>query len=478
MKKSFIISILCLLTLSVSAQQYPLHTNYMFNALMYNPGLTGSSADPMARISMRKQWVGIDGSPFTGFASYDQQVGSGPLAAGGYILSDVLGYLNRTGASGLLSYQMDFGEGRNLGLGLSAGVYRIFLDGRYNAQTVNDITLINAEKGKWLPDISLGIYYHTPKWFAGLSMPQAFSSKADFSKQGIENVYRLEKTWTGFAGVNLPVNEVFVLQPMLVGRFARPAVFQIDASAKLSMHQKYWVMASYRLKDAASLSAGAWVSDNMEIAYGYDLTVSGLASYSSGSHEVMLAYRFGDCKDRDGDGVCDKDDACPDEPGPADNDGCPVRLSKKDMDDDGIPDDEDDCPNTAGLFENKGCPVLSLEQQETIDFAVKNLEFKFDKDVIEDTSKPYLDKLARLMIEEKDWKLKVSGHTDSEGSEEYNIKLSRSRAYAVRNYLMKKGVSKDRILVEFFGEYVPLTENRSEEGRQRNRRVEMIFIFE
>jgi outer membrane protein OmpA-like peptidoglycan-associated protein len=122
--------------------------------------------------------------------------------------------------------------------------------------------------------------------------------------------------------------------------------------------------------------------------------------------------------------------------------------------------------------------VLSLEQQETIDFAVKNLEFKFDKDVIEDTSKPYLDKLARLMIEEKDWKLKVSGHTDSEGSEEYNIKLCRSRAYAVRNYLMKKGVSKDRILVEFFGEYVPLTENRSEEGRQRNRRVEMIFIFE
>ena len=215
MKKSGILLAFLFCWTAFFAQQYPLHSNYMFNALMYNPGLTGSAADPMARLSMRKQWVGIDGSPFTGYASYDQRLGEGPLAVGGYVLSDVLGYLNRSGLSGLFSYNVDFGEGRSLGLGASLGVYRIFLDGSYNAQTVNDITLINAEKGKWLADLSLGLYYRTPKWFAGLSMPQAFRSKADFSKQGIESVYRLEKTLTGFVGINLPVNERMTLQPML-----------------------------------------------------------------------------------------------------------------------------------------------------------------------------------------------------------------------------------------------------------------------
>jgi type IX secretion system PorP/SprF family membrane protein len=478
MKKVAIILAVFLLSLTMVSQQYPLHTNYIFNSLIHNPAMAGASGDPIARVSLRKQWVGIDGGPFTGIASYDAKLDEQPIAVGGFLMTDVLGSLQRTGISGAAAYQLDLLENRTLGIGISAGLYRIGLSNGYNAQTTNDVTLVNAQQGKMLPDFSLGVFYKSPTWLAGLSVPQAFRSKVDFNGQGIESVYRLERTMTGFLGYNYALNENFRLQPMVVMRYAKPNIYQFDLSARINMYDQYWVMGTYRFKDAAAISAGVKVNESLEIGYGYDLSVGGLASYNSGSHEVMVAYRFSECKDADGDGICDKDDECPQEAGPKDNNGCPKFLEKKDIDKDGIPDEDDDCPNTIGLVENDGCPVVNREEQQVIDYAVNKLEFEFDKAVIEDTSKPHLQNLAALLKKKGDWQIKVSGHTDAIGSDEYNIKLSRARAYAVRDYLVKQGISEDRILVEFFGEYIPVEDNQSDEGRQRNRRVEMEFVFD
>lgn len=105
-----------------------------------------------------------------------------------------------------------------------------------------------------------------------------------------------------------------------------------------------------------------------------------------------------------------------------------------------------------------------------------NLVFEFNKDVIKPTSYSYLDELADVMIQEPTWKLQIIGHTDNKGSEEYNLDLSTRRANSVKKYLISKGVNQDIITSEGKGETEPIDTNDTEQGREKNRRVEFIII--
>lgn len=178
--------------------------------------------------------------------------------------------------------------------------------------------------------------------------------------------------------------------------------------------------------------------------------------------------------DRDGDGLLDKDDDCPGTFGPAANNGCPF----DDFDQDGVLDPEDLCPKTPGLPENQGCPMIEKEEQEILNTAFENLEFVTGKNEIKQASYESLDRLAELMEKKDNWKIRISGHTDNVGNDESNLNLSKNRANAVSEYLQSRGVRLDRIFVKWFGETEPIASNDTEEGRQKNRRVEMEIVFE
>jgi len=178
--------------------------------------------------------------------------------------------------------------------------------------------------------------------------------------------------------------------------------------------------------------------------------------------------------DTDGDGILDKDDDCPLLKGPAANMGCPY----KDTDGDGLLDKDDDCPNTAGPIENKGCPIIEVEIVEVLRTAFDNLEFESGKDIILEVSKVALDELADVLIKKATWKLEISGHTDNIGGENFNLVLSKKRAEALKNYLIFKGVDTNRLITFYFGETQPLIDNTTEEGRKKNRRVEMKITFD
>lgn len=184
------------------------------------------------------------------------------------------------------------------------------------------------------------------------------------------------------------------------------------------------------------------------------------------------------CPDRDNDSVLDKDDNCPDEMGAVENKGCPW----PDTDKDGVADREDDCPTTPGLKELRGCPpapVLKEKEKQVLEQAFKSLEFATGKDIIKKVSYPSLNALAEVMKEHANdnWILKLSGHTDNQGTPAKNMVLSEKRAKAVKKYLTAKGVKADKIITEWFGQTVPVDTNETPEGRQRNRRVEMKVIF-
>lgn len=175
--------------------------------------------------------------------------------------------------------------------------------------------------------------------------------------------------------------------------------------------------------------------------------------------------------DKDKDGILDKDDKCPDTPGLARYDGCPV----PDSDGDGLTDEEDKCPNEKGNVANNGCPVAAIKQEvvRKVQLAARSLAFKVNKTELTAASYQQLDQVAALLQEDPSLKLDIEGHTSAEGSRDLNMRLSKERAEAVKNYLERKGIAASRLTAEGFGPDQPLNSGKTSEEKAKNRRVEL-----
>jgi OOP family OmpA-OmpF porin len=184
--------------------------------------------------------------------------------------------------------------------------------------------------------------------------------------------------------------------------------------------------------------------------------------------------------DRDGDGIPDEADKCPDTPedkdGVEDADGCP----EKDADNDGIPDEEDKCPTEPGpaakIAEKHGCPQLTKVTSDGDIQLLEPIQFDFNKATIKPVSFPILDEVVQLMKSRPKIRVGIYGHTDSQGGDDYNLRLSKSRARSCLEYLTNKGIAGNRLESEGFGETKPVDTNDTPEGRAKNRRVDFKIL--
>jgi outer membrane protein OmpA-like peptidoglycan-associated protein len=173
--------------------------------------------------------------------------------------------------------------------------------------------------------------------------------------------------------------------------------------------------------------------------------------------------------DRDGDGVVDSIDKCPDQPGPKATYGCP------DRDGDGLADIADVCPDAAGPIDNRGCPVYQMVVVKPDKLELKEkILFSWDKAIIEPQSYALLDDVVRALQDNKSLRVRIEGHTDSSGKETHNQTLSEERARAVLDYLAKHGIAAERLAYKGFSSSQPLDRNDTEAGREANRRVEFV----
>lgn len=178
--------------------------------------------------------------------------------------------------------------------------------------------------------------------------------------------------------------------------------------------------------------------------------------------------------DNDLDGIPDTADRCPNDPedfdGWQDTDGCP----DPDNDADGTPDVQDKCPNEPGPKDEQGCPKVykNVEVTTTYIRIHQQVHFEFNKAKIRHVSYPILNTVAQVMRDYPDIKIEVQGHTDSRGSDSYNLRLSQARAEAVRQYLIEQGIDASRMTAVGYGETQPIETNATAAGRAANRRVE------
>lgn len=220
--------------------------------------------------------------------------------------------------------------------------------------------------------------------------------------------------------------------------------------------------------------------------------------------------------DSDNDGVADTDDKCPNEKGSILNGGCPeapVEVVKGgDRDGDGIKDEEDDCPDVKGLLRYKGCPipdtdgdglndeidrckteagdaanhgcpptvkkkskkdrpVIAPEVIEKVSSSASRIQFKQSEIELNADATAALDEVVELMNANPDMNMSIEGHASAEGDHYINMGLSNSRANSVRNYLISKGIAKDRLTTSYYGNSRPVTSDPKKQAL--NRRVEM-----
>lgn len=165
------------------------------------------------------------------------------------------------------------------------------------------------------------------------------------------------------------------------------------------------------------------------------------------------------CPDSDGDGIIDLDDRCPQKPGPLEYKGCP------DRDGDKIPDIDDRCPDVPGIPQLQGCP-------EDKPMVLEGVNFDYNRASLLPQSREILDKVAQTLKDYPTMRVKIVGHTDSDGPDDFNLRLSLRRANTVRDYLVSShGIARDRMEVAGRGEKEPIAPNGTPEGRAKNRRI-------
>ncbi|HLK89229.1 MAG TPA: OmpA family protein [Polyangia bacterium] len=214
-------------------------------------------------------------------------------------------------------------------------------------------------------------------------------------------------------------------------------------------------------------------------------------------------------KDTDGDGIVDRKDKCPDKAGPPEREGCPV----EDADNDGIPDDKDKCPNDAedkdgfedadgcpdpdndkdgipdkddkcpnepetknGYQDEDGCPDEVPAPVKQFSGVVGGINFRRNSADIKATSFPTLKKAVAVFKDYPALRVEISGHTSNEGKREFNMKLSRKRAEAVKDYLVSAGIDEKRIGTVGYGPDKPIADNDTKEGQEKNRRIEFRLL--
>ncbi|MDO6600683.1 type IX secretion system membrane protein PorP/SprF [Tenacibaculum sp. 1_MG-2023] len=286
------VSILILLLISVEgfSQQDPQFTQYMYNTMSVNPAYAGSSGHTTITALGRTQWVGFDGAPDTQTLSYDTPLGYSGVGLGINLVNDKLGPSHETYLDANISYTIRTGNEGNLALGLKIGGRLLNVDwsrGTFQSPEPRFNTNIN---NKFLPTLGAGAYYHKPKWYVGLAVPNFI--RTDHYDDNIESVAVERLHFFLITGYVFDLNESIKFKPAALLKGVQGAPLSLDISANFLFNEKFRAGLAWRWGDSISALLGFQVSDGLNIGYAYDLTTSNYSNYNSGTHEVMLRYEI------------------------------------------------------------------------------------------------------------------------------------------------------------------------------------------
>lgn len=299
----YIIFIVLLSEFAANAQQMPQYSQYMFNDFIVNPAVAGSKEYYQARSNNRYQWIGIVDAPKTYILSIYGPDKKKDIGYGGYAFNDVVGPTSRTGIYGAYSYNFLIDGNVRLSLGLAVGLLQFKIDGsKVILHDDGDPSFGDAMYVKYTPDATFGSYIYAPKYYGGLGFSQLFGNKIKFKDVESIDHSNLKQHLFMNAGYFYDINDDFTLEPSFMFKAVWPVPVHFDIAARCIYKELVWLGTSFRTgfvsqtMDAFNIMIGYNHEDQILIGYSYDMTLSNIKNYSSGTHELMIGFRFNKIK--------------------------------------------------------------------------------------------------------------------------------------------------------------------------------------
>jgi len=333
MKTILLAVLLGLTSVVANAQQRPHYTQYVLNQYVINPAITGIENYGDLKISVRDQWVGLNGAPRTAYLTVHAPVGKedyrtsatsysipGQNPRGQYywenytaaephhgiglsLINDKTGNFNRFTANVSYAYHLGLNATTNLSGGFATGVTVVSLDRSkldFGNGVQDDPALggnTNSELRRVRPDLSAGLYLYSRDYFVGISGQQIIPQKLSFVDDAVvQQQGRLVPHLFLTAGYRFLVNEDVNAIPSVMFKYINASSrnnFQVEGNVKLQYRDLFWVGGSYRHEDGFAAMGGLNVLNLFNVGYAYDFTQTKLNTVSRGTHELMLGFLLG-----------------------------------------------------------------------------------------------------------------------------------------------------------------------------------------
>lgn len=285
------------LTTAVIAQQEVMISQYMSNGLYVNPAYAGSHKYIDVSALYRTQWTGLEGAPTSQYIGVDAPLADETMGVALTLINDKIGDSRQTEVAANWSYHLLLNESgtTKLSFGLKAGF------SAFNANLTQtkvfdsgDPIFNNNINNEFVPKFGVGTYIYNPKWYAGFAIPTIFAAdnNLDYDINGGDSRY-FERHYYLTGGYVFKANENLKIKPSLFLRYQAQAPVQVDINCNILLNNAFWIGASYRTNDALVAILEYNFDNVLRIGYSYDFTITEIATYSNGSHEVSLGYRFG-----------------------------------------------------------------------------------------------------------------------------------------------------------------------------------------
>ncbi len=303
LKNKFLLPLVCVFVstiYSLSAQQDAQYTQYMFNTMSVNPAYAGSRGQFSAAALYRSQWVGLDGAPESFTLNLHSPIRNSRLGYGISLVNDNIGdgVVSETYFDGVISYTIDVSLEGKLSFGLKAGGNFLSLDfnglRNFDAEPVD----VNNIENRFSPNFGLGIYYHTDKFYAGLSAPNVLQTEHfDNSRTDANSVQFLSQERINFyliTGYVFDLGGNLKFKPALLTKVVGGAPLQVDASASFLFNDRFSFGAAYRWDAAVSGLVGFQITDQLMLGLAYDreTTALGGTQFNDGSFEIFLRFEL------------------------------------------------------------------------------------------------------------------------------------------------------------------------------------------
>ena len=280
---------------TVTAQQDPQYTQYMYNMSVVNPAYaTGTESILNLGTLYRTQWVGAVGAPKT-LTFFGHMPVNKKVELGLSLISDDIG----DGAKKENNFFVDFAyvlqlkNKHKLSLGLKAGFtsFQTNFNGfQFESGDASTDLAFSENINMFKPNVGIGAFYFTDKYYIGLSVPNLLSTKHIEERNGI-NAFGSENQHAFFTGGYVfNLNPSFKFKPTFMSKFVKGAPATFDLTANVLYNNKLEFGVAYRFDDAVSGLVNINVTPDIRVGYAYDYTLSNLGQFNSGTHEIFLLF--------------------------------------------------------------------------------------------------------------------------------------------------------------------------------------------